>query len=53
LEEKFNMAAIKTIKIYPAIGIARLGNSPTGFFIGPERPAAKAGFPPERLHVFR
>jgi|SRR5882724_8185695 len=32
------MAAIKTIKIHPAIGIARLGNSPTGFFIGPERP---------------
>jgi hypothetical protein len=24
---------IKTIKIHPAIGIARLGNSPSGFFI--------------------
>src|SRR5260370_24662505 len=32
------MAAIKTIKIHPAIGIARLGNSATGFFIGPEKP---------------
>jgi len=32
------MATIKTIKIHPSIGIARLGNSPTGFFIGPERP---------------
>ena len=32
------MAAIETIKIHPAIGIARLGNSPTGFFIGPEKP---------------
>jgi hypothetical protein len=32
------MAAIKTIKIHPAIGIARLGNSPTRFFIGPEKP---------------
>jgi hypothetical protein len=32
------MAAIKIIKIHPAIGIARLGNSPTGFFIGPEQP---------------
>jgi len=29
--------AIKTIKIHPAIGIARLGNSPE-FFIGPEKP---------------
>ncbi len=29
---------IKTIKIHPAIGIARLGNSPTTFFIGPEKP---------------
>src|SRR6266446_2358733 len=32
------MATITTIKIHPAIGIARLGNSPTGFFIGPECP---------------
>jgi hypothetical protein len=29
---------IKTVKIHPAIGIARLGNSPTKFFIGPEKP---------------
>jgi hypothetical protein len=28
---------ITTAKIYPAIGIARVGNSPAGFFIGPER----------------
>jgi hypothetical protein len=32
------MATIATIKIHPAIGIARLGNSPTGFFVGPEKP---------------
>jgi hypothetical protein len=32
------MAKIDTIKIHPAIGIARLGNSPRGFFVGPERP---------------
>jgi hypothetical protein len=32
------MKAIDTIKIHPAIGIARIGNSPTGFFIGPELP---------------
>jgi hypothetical protein len=29
---------IRTVKIYPPIGIARLGKSPDGFFIGPERP---------------
>ena len=32
------MRAIKTVKIHPAIGIARLGNSPSGFFVGPELP---------------
>src|SRR6266704_3230310 len=32
------MGAIETLKIHPAIGIARLGNSPTEFFIGPEKP---------------
>jgi L-lysine epsilon oxidase-like protein len=29
---------IKTVKIYPPIGIARLGNSKDEYFIGPERP---------------
>jgi hypothetical protein len=47
-KEKFNMATIETIKIHPAIGIARVGNSPTGVFIGPERPGTntrpKGGF---------
>ncbi len=32
------MKKIATIKIHPAIGVARIGNSPTGFFIGPEKP---------------
>ena len=32
------MAKIATIKIHPAIGIARVGNSPDEFFIGPEKP---------------
>ena len=31
--------AIVSVKIHPAIGIARLGNSPTEFFIGPETTA--------------
>jgi L-Lysine epsilon oxidase N-terminal/L-lysine epsilon oxidase C-terminal domain len=30
--------AIKKIRIHPAIGVARLGNSPEGYFIGPEIP---------------
>ena len=29
---------IKTIKVFPPIGVARLGNSRDEFFIGPERP---------------
>jgi hypothetical protein len=32
------MKTIASIKIHPAIGIARVGNSPTEFFIGPEKP---------------
>ena len=32
------MPIINTIKIHPAIGIARVGNSPTEFFIGSELP---------------
>jgi hypothetical protein len=33
---------IASVRIHPSIGIARIGNSPTGFFIGPERPGAVA-----------
>lgn len=33
---------IATIKIHPAIGIARVGNSPTEFFIGPELPGERS-----------
>ena len=32
------MKTISAVKIHPAIGVARLGNSPTEFFIGPEAP---------------
>src|SRR5260370_29431737 len=42
------MQNITSIKIHPAVGIARLGNSPSEYFIGPERPGAhvkpKTGF---------
>lgn len=30
--------AITSVTIHPAVGIARLGNSPDDFFVGPERP---------------
>ncbi|MDB5295488.1 MAG: Lysine-epsilon oxidase [Phycisphaerales bacterium] len=32
----------KYCKIYPSIGIARVGNSPDGFFVGPEVPGRPA-----------
>ena len=32
------MAKISYIKIHPAIGIARVGNHPSEFFVGPEKP---------------
>ena len=32
---------ITSVKIFPTIGIARLGNSPTDFFIGPEIPGVR------------
>jgi hypothetical protein len=32
------MTKIVTFKIHPAIGIARVGDSPSEFFIGPEKP---------------
>ncbi|WP_437663405.1 LodA/GoxA family CTQ-dependent oxidase [Sorangium sp. So ce1182] len=32
-------------KIYPGLGIARVGNSPSAFFIGPENPGAPAEVP--------
>ena len=35
------MAIIK-VKIHPALGIARVGNSPDEFFIGPERPGDRS-----------
>ncbi|MFJ8713189.1 LodA/GoxA family CTQ-dependent oxidase [Streptomyces violaceus] len=38
-----NLDDVVSCEIHPAIGISRVGNSPTEFFIGPERP----GVPPE------
>ncbi|XYI03786.1 LodA/GoxA family CTQ-dependent oxidase [Sorangium sp. So ce1128] len=38
-------SAIAYCKIYPGIGVARVGNSPNAFFIGPENPGAPATVP--------
>ncbi|MEV6205876.1 LodA/GoxA family CTQ-dependent oxidase [Kitasatospora sp. NPDC051914] len=37
-----NLDDVVRCEIHPTVGIARLGNSPDGFFVGPERP----GVPP-------
>ncbi|MFP3556895.1 LodA/GoxA family CTQ-dependent oxidase [Paraburkholderia sp. SIMBA_049] len=46
-----------TYKIHPAIGIARVGNSPDDFFVGPERlgerPAPVGGFKDGQCRVKR
>lgn len=51
------MEEIKTIKIHPAIGIARVGNSPTESFIGPEIPGVRTqprgGFKDKHYRVKR
>ena len=51
------MNAITTIKIHPAIGIARVGNSRTEFFVGPELPSDRSpphgGYKDRSLRVKR
>ena len=46
-----------TYRIHPAIGIARVGNSPNDFFIGPERPSEfldpDGGFKDDQCRVKR
>ena len=38
-----SLADVSSCRIYPGIGIARLGDSPDGFFIGPECPGQGPG----------
>ena len=49
--------AITEVKIHPAIGVARVGNSPDDFFIGPERlwdaSAPQGGFKDSECRVKR
>lgn len=51
------MSEIVSCKVHPGIGVARLGNSPDAFFIGPEAPGRSAdpgdGFKDEQGRVKR
>ncbi|MFV8132817.1 LodA/GoxA family CTQ-dependent oxidase [Streptomyces syringium] len=38
MTEPLSLEDIHQVRIHPAIGVARVGNSPDAFFIGPERP---------------
>ena len=42
LWEFLKILTIDSIRIHPAIGIARLGNSPDEYFIGPEIPGDRS-----------
>ena len=35
---EMELAQVRPAKIFPGVGIARLGNSPDEFYIGPEAP---------------
>jgi len=39
--------------IYPPIGLARIGNSPTEFFIGPERRGSRGSHRPKETKAGR
>lgn len=53
----FDARRIVRCAIYPAIGIARVGNSPDGFFLGPEvpgrQPVPAGGFKDARGRILR
>ncbi|KOT79100.1 hypothetical protein ADK70_31785 [Streptomyces rimosus subsp. pseudoverticillatus] len=38
MTEPLSLEDVHHVRIHPAIGVARVGNSPDAFFIGPERP---------------
>lgn len=43
----------KRFRIHPAIGVARVGNSPDAFFIGPEQPGVPANWVNDAFSSFR
>ena len=44
-----NLDELESVAIFPAIGIARVGNSPQGYFLGPEIP----GMPRDHVDNYR
>ena len=47
-----DISSIRSCRIHPAIGIARVGASPDGYFIGPEIPGQDRT-PPDRKYGFK
>jgi L-Lysine epsilon oxidase N-terminal/L-lysine epsilon oxidase C-terminal domain len=43
----------RRFRIHPAIGIARVGNSPDGFFVGPEQPGVPGNWGGQQFNSFR
>jgi hypothetical protein len=43
----------RRFRIHPAIGIARVGNSPDGFFVGPEQPGIPGNWGGQQFNSFR
>lgn len=43
----------RQFRIHPAIGVARMGNSPDAFFIGPEQPGIPANWKGTQFESFR
>lgn len=43
----------RRFRIHPSIGVARVGNSPDKFFVGPEQPSVPANFKDGKFESFR
>lgn len=43
----------RRFRIHPAVGVARVGNAPTAFFIGPEQPSVPANWVDDAFSSFR
>jgi len=44
---------VRRFRIHPAIGVARVGNSPDEFFVGPEQPSVPANWKGGKFESFR
>lgn len=43
----------RRFRVHPAVGIARVGNAPDAFFVGPEHPSVPANWGQDRFESFR